>query len=37
MNRGVQFEIPNEWGSHLGEELEPFNISQFDWYIGGEE
>ncbi|MGE7613306.1 DUF2691 family protein [Paenibacillus sp. NPDC101420] len=37
MNRGVQFEIPNEWGSHLGEVLEPFNISQFDWYIGGEE
>ncbi|TMV43302.1 DUF2691 family protein [Paenibacillus mesophilus] len=37
MKRGIQLEIPNEWGSHLGEVLEPFNISHFDWYIGGEE
>ncbi|QMV41316.1 DUF2691 family protein [Cohnella cholangitidis] len=37
MKRGIQLEIPNEWGSHLGEVLEPFKISHFDWYIGGEE
>lgn len=37
MKRGIQLEIPNEWGCHLGEVLKPFNISHFDWYIGGEE
>ena len=37
MKRGIQFEVPNEWGSHLGEALKPFNISNFDWYNGGEE
>ncbi|HIW34586.1 MAG TPA: DUF2691 family protein [Candidatus Paenibacillus intestinavium] len=37
MNRGIQLEIPNNWGSHLGDILLPFNISHFDWYIGGEE
>ncbi|RUS45366.1 DUF2691 family protein [Cohnella sp. AR92] len=37
MRRGIQLEIPNEWGNHLGEVLEPFDISRFDWYIGGEE
>ncbi|MCM3630407.1 DUF2691 family protein [Paenibacillus glycanilyticus] len=37
MKRGIQLEIPNEWGRHLGEVLEPINISNFDWYIGGEE
>ncbi|WP_211748160.1 DUF2691 family protein [Paenibacillus sp. Marseille-Q4541] len=37
MKRGIQFEIPNEWGSHLGEALKPFNISDFDLYNGGEE
>lgn len=37
MKRGIQLEIPNEWGTHLGTVLEPFKISHFDWYIGGEE
>jgi hypothetical protein len=37
MIRGIQLEIPNEWGSHLGEVLAPFNISNFDWYVGGQE
>ncbi|WP_407944607.1 DUF2691 family protein [Paenibacillus swuensis] len=37
MKRGIQLEIQNEWGNYLGDVLLPFNISQFDWYIGGEE
>lgn len=37
MKRGIQLQIPNEWGNHLGSVLEPFNINHFDWYIGGEE
>ena len=37
MKRGISFEIPNAYGSYLGEILEPFNMTAFNWYIGGEE
>ncbi|MCZ8517462.1 DUF2691 family protein [Paenibacillus filicis] len=37
MKRGISFVIPNEYGSFLGEILEPFDITAFNWYIGGEE
>jgi len=37
MKRGVSFEIPNEYGSFLGEILKPIDITTFNWYIGGEE
>ncbi|MDQ0496786.1 DUF2691 family protein [Paenibacillus brasilensis] len=37
MNRGISFEIPNSYGSFLGEILKPIDISYFDWFIGGEE
>lgn len=37
MKRGISFEIPNKFGSFLGEILRPINISSYNWYIGGEE
>ncbi|MCR8632010.1 DUF2691 family protein [Paenibacillus radicis (ex Xue et al. 2023)] len=37
MKRGICFEIPNEYGSFLGEMLEPFDVTAFNWYIGDEE
>ncbi|MBB6448000.1 DUF2691 family protein [Bacillus benzoevorans] len=37
MRRGISFEIPNEYGSFLGEVLKPINITEFIWRIGGEE
>lgn len=37
MNRGISFEIPNSYGSHLGEILKPIDITTFSWFIGGEE
>lgn len=37
MKRGISFEIPNTYGSFLGEILKPIDISNFDWLIGGEE
>jgi hypothetical protein len=37
MKRGISFEIPNEYGSFLGEILKPFDMTAFNWYIGGEE
>lgn len=37
MNRGISFEIPNSYGSLLGEILKPIDITNFDWFIGGEE
>jgi hypothetical protein len=37
MKRGISFEIPNEYGSFLGEVLKPFEITAFNWRIGGEE
>lgn len=37
MKRGISFEIPNEYGSFLGDILKPFETGSFNWYIGGEE
>ncbi|CAM3474054.1 DUF2691 domain-containing protein [Paenibacillus lupini] len=37
MNRGVSFEIPNEYGKYLAEILKPIEITASNWYIGGEE
>lgn len=37
MNRGISFEIPNEYGSALKDMLAPFPIAAYNWYIGGEE
>lgn len=37
MKRGISFEIPNTYGSFLGEILKPIDIPNFDWLIGGEE
>lgn len=37
MRRGISFEIPNEYGSFLGEVLKPINITEFIWRIGSEE
>ena len=37
MNRGVSFEIPNEYGSLLAKMLEPIDISAFSWRIGNGE
>ncbi|WP_068612725.1 DUF2691 family protein [Paenibacillus tuaregi] len=37
MRRGITFEIPNDYGSFLGDILKPLDTAGFDWYIGGEE
>jgi Protein of unknown function (DUF2691) len=37
MIRGISFEIPNEYGRFLGDILLPFDTSQYNWYVGGEE
>ncbi|WP_138755024.1 DUF2691 family protein [Paenibacillus sinopodophylli] len=37
MNRGMTFRITNGFGKFLGEALQPFNTTEFNWYIGGEE
>ncbi|WP_342572669.1 DUF2691 family protein [Paenibacillus sp. FSL R5-0749] len=37
MNRGIRFRIPNAYGCFLGEILKPIGVSNFDWFIGGEE
>ncbi|WP_337588342.1 DUF2691 family protein [Paenibacillus gorillae] len=37
MTRGLSFEIPNEYGNFLKEILNTFDITKYDWYIGGEE
>ncbi|MFP4854720.1 DUF2691 family protein, partial [Paraburkholderia sp. BR14264] len=37
MNRGMSFEIPNEYGSFLWEVLKPFEITEYVWASGGEE
>ncbi|WP_035432110.1 DUF2691 family protein [Bacillus sp. UNC322MFChir4.1] len=34
MRRGIRFEIPNEYGSLLGEVLKPIDITVFSWRIG---
>ena len=35
--RGLTFEIPNRYGSLLGEVLKPVDITAFSWRIGGGE
>lgn len=37
MRRGISFEIPNEYGSLLGEVLKPIVITTFNWRIGSGE
>ncbi|MFO1443908.1 DUF2691 family protein [Bacillus sp. Bva_UNVM-123] len=37
MKRGICFEIPNKYGSFLGEILKPYEITEFIWRSGGEE
>lgn len=37
MMRGLTFEIPNRYGSLLGEVLKPVDITAFSWRIGGGE
>lgn len=37
MKRGINFKIPNGYGTYLGVALRPFNTIDFNWYIGGEE
>ncbi|MUT67964.1 DUF2691 family protein [Paenibacillus sp. NEAU-GSW1] len=37
MTRGLIFEIPNEYGNFLEEILSPFDMTLYDWYVGGEE
>lgn len=34
MKRGLTFEIPNKYGSLLGEVLKPVDITTFNWRIG---
>jgi hypothetical protein len=37
MKRGISLELPNEYGSFLGEILRPLDMTIFNWYTGGEE
>ncbi len=37
MIRGVSVEIPNEYGSFLGELLKPFPVAAYNWWVGAEE
>jgi Protein of unknown function (DUF2691) len=37
MKRGISFEIPNKYGSLLGEVLKPIDITAFSWRIGNGE
>ncbi|MDQ1144054.1 hypothetical protein QE429_000881 [Bacillus sp. SORGH_AS 510] len=37
MKKGISFLIANRYGSYLGEVLKPFNTTDFNWLIGGEE
>jgi len=34
MKRGLTLEIPNKYGSFLGEVLKPIDITTFSWCIG---
>ena len=34
IKRGISFEIPNEYGSLLGDMLKPIDITAFSWRIG---
>ncbi|ARK30222.1 DUF2691 family protein [Halalkalibacter krulwichiae] len=37
MKRGISFEIPNEYGTFLGEVLKPIDTTVFSWRIGNGE
>ncbi|MGP7816770.1 DUF2691 family protein [Niallia sp. 01092] len=37
MKRGISFEIPNEYGTFLGEVLKPIDTTAFSWRIGNGE
>jgi hypothetical protein len=37
MKRGISFELPNEYGTFLGDVLKPINITAFSWRIGSRE
>jgi len=37
MNRGIIFELPNEYGTFLDDVLKPIDITDFNWKIGSGE
>ncbi|MBM4765129.1 DUF2691 family protein [Bacillus sp. B15-48] len=37
MKRGISFELPNEYGTFLGDVLKPIDITAFSWRIGSGE
>lgn len=37
MKRGIQFELPNEYGTFLGDILKPIDLPAFNWQIGSGE
>ncbi len=37
MKRGISFKLPNEYGTFLGDILNPIDISSFSWRIGDRE
>jgi hypothetical protein len=37
LKRGITFEIPNKYGSYLGDILKPIDMTAFTWRIGAEE
>ncbi|MGE7604411.1 DUF2691 family protein [Peribacillus sp. NPDC097675] len=37
MKKGISFEIPNEYGTFIGEVLKPIDITVFSWRIGNGE
>jgi hypothetical protein len=37
LRRGISFELPNEYGSLLGDVLQPIDITVFTWRIGAGE
>ncbi|GGO01028.1 DUF2691 family protein [Saccharibacillus kuerlensis] len=37
MIRGVSLKIPNQHGRFLRDLLKPFGVSEYDWWVGGEE
>lgn len=37
MKRGISFEIPNKYGSLLGDVLKPIDVTAFSWRIGNGE
>ncbi|TXC92816.1 DUF2691 family protein [Metabacillus litoralis] len=37
MKRGISFELPNEYGTFLGDVLKPIDIATYSWKIGSGE